>query len=88
MTKMTMTKITAAMSKTILRFGHIFQNIKIVFSPEPKADDLETWNTTEGSQSTTKCLQMMILGWPWPFDKKVKFTLYAFIREKAWTIDF
>ena len=50
-----------------------------------------TWKTVRsiGYSSTTKFVQMMILGWPVDlFYDKVKFGLYAFVWEKVKIMEF
>ena len=42
--------------------------VKILLLCNPKADDLDSWYAASGIGylSTTKYVQMMTLGWPWP----------------------
>ena len=46
-----------------------------------KADDLETWYAASGA-SSTKFVQMMTLGWPWPILQQVQILSLMLLYEK------
>ena len=52
-----------------------------------EADDLETWYAASSTRVLPSNVQMILLGWPWPILRQVKFVPLCFVLEKVKTMD-